>query len=190
HSASVALSSPLTFAKSVEIPANKRTVLIFKPNLRKMGAPDTFALTPDSFTVDTRLQELVSPDGYPMAYLNHFDSFSFDDPDGIAEYGDRDLNPGPYGDDMGPAFFSYEVKLYADLGEKSLKSVTEVPPAEQFVAKVGITPGHCYVVKTTKGKYAKFRVTALAGDGHMLDDLNAVAIEYHYQSDGATTFSK
>lgn len=195
RSEAVVVDNPLSFAKALNVPANKRTVLIVKPDLRKMGTPGSFKLTPESVTLDTRLQELVSPDGYPMGYFNHFDKFSFEQPDIPPEYEDMDLDAGPYGSEGQLVFRSVangsgETKQFVDLGEKSLKSVTAAPADEELLEKVGLTAGHCYVVKTNRGKYAKFRVVALAGDEHMLDDVNAIAIEYHYQSDGAKTFTK
>ena len=63
-----------------------------------------------------------------------------------------------------------------------------MPAEDQFQEKVDIAPGHCYVVKTQKGNYAKFRIMAIKD--RWMDDINGIAIEYLYQADGALTFSK
>lgn len=194
RSVPVIVNNPLSFSRSLEIPANKRMVLLFKPDYRKIGEPGAFALTASSMTIEPHLQELVSSNGYPMAYLSHFALFSFADPDGNTEFSEMDLHPGPYIQPNNAAGFNSEyenseqLKQFADLGEKALSAVTAVPASDQFTEQVAIIPGHCYVKKTRTGNWAKFRVISLASD--WMDNIDGIPIEYYVQGDGASTFSK
>lgn len=166
-SAVIALTSPRTFQVPLRFTAGKRTKLVATVALSEVTAAGTgHQLSDDGLTIEAVQQDLVSPDGFKVAYISHFGGFRFDTGSFVLEGSDDmddsqlDMRYGPFGTGGEPVFDMRGVSEgqgIVDLGERALSTVTSLPTSG-YAETAGIQKGHSYAVITKAGRRAKLRV--------------------------------